>query len=166
MIDFPAQVRYYSFIVVTTQAFCLICPASVITFVDGIQPPARRIRSTALPNQQLASLASVAKLFFVLVYLLLRTLCLWLWPNSAYSIGRLQQGHRMSRNGGWWCRQCAGWEWRSVEGGSMRQKHKQSCYLFLVFIFCFGPFISTEPAESSSMNYYTASLFVYFVRMP
>ena len=54
----------------------------------------------------------------------------------------------------------------SVEGGSMRQKHKQSCYLFLVFIFCFGPFISTEPAESSSMNYYTASLFVYFVRMP
>ena len=69
-----------------------------------------------------------------------------------------------------------GWRWmnvtssvcmrRSVQGGSMRQKHKQSCFL-LVLIFCSGPLFSTELADRSVIReLLTASLFICFSRMP
>jgi hypothetical protein len=126
-------------------------------------------------------------LSFSLSLFIYSLLCPWLRPNSAcvYSIGRLQAepalatewaemalvvGHG-SRDGDGWASVMSsvwvwGWEWRSVQGGFMRQKKQEIMLVPFSTYFLF--WFSTDPADPwIIMELLTASLFVSFVvRMP
>lgn len=149
--------------------------------MDGVQPPARIIRRTALPNLTFISVISKCDQAF-LCPCLLYYIC-DCDPILCISSGGCSPGHRMSRNGvvvghggrggDWWVIECV---MSSVcEGGSggrcraaLCTKKTSNHASFLALVFCSGSFVRKDPADPWIIReLLTDSLFVYFVvRMP